>query len=194
MKEELLKKLLEKYYNGDTSVEDELSLKEYFSGEDVLPGYEAEKEIFRLYAVSAAMAAPDDELEDRIKSSIDHLEEPPLQKTRKISRYTAMSIAAGLLILAASYFMLKHHAEPKDTYSDPRLAYTETMKILNEVSVKLNKATEGLKGINKIEKATRSSLGSIEKSTSRISENLRPLGLIYKLSDVNHKTLNNKQQ
>jgi hypothetical protein len=68
------------------------------------------------------------------------------------------------------------------------------MKILNEVSVKLNKATEGLKGINKIEKATRSSLGSIEKSTSRISENLRPLGLIYKLSDVNHKTLNNKQQ
>ena len=122
MKEELLKELLEKYYNGDTSVEEELSLKEYFSGDEVHPGYEAEKEIFRLYSASEEITAPDDGLEARIKLAIDHLEEHQSKQTPVIRRYTVMSIAAALLILVASYFMLKHHAEPEDTFSDPRLA------------------------------------------------------------------------
>jgi hypothetical protein len=194
MKEELLKKLLEKYYNGDTSLEEELSLREYFSGDDILSGYEAEKEIFRLYTISAAIAAPDNDLEVRIKNAIDHLDEHPMLRTHKISRYTIMSIAAGLLILTASYFMLKHHSEPKDTFSDPRLAYAETMKILKEVSFKLNTGKEGLKNISKIEKATRSSMGSIGKSTSIVSENLRPLALINKLSYAHHMTSDNKKQ
>jgi hypothetical protein len=192
MKEELLKTLLEKYYNGDTSVEEETSLKEYFSGDDVLPDYEAEKEIFRLYSASGETSAPDHELESRIKSAIDELDGNKAPHAHFIRRYTVMSIAAALLILVASYFMLKHHAEPEDTFSDPRLAYAETMKILNEVSVKLNKGTSELKNVSKIERAAKSSLNSIGKSTLLLSENLRPLGLINKLSDVNHETLNNK--
>lgn len=192
MKEELLKTLLEKYYKGDTSVEEEKSLKEYFSGDEVLPGYEAEKEVFRLYSASGEISAPDDELEYRIKSAIDELDGNKAPRAHFIRRYTVMSIAAALLILVASYFMLKHRAEPEDTFSDPRLAYAETMKILNEVSVKLNKGTSGLKNVSKIERAAKSSLNSIGKSTLLLSENLRPLGLFNKLSDVNHETLINK--
>lgn len=192
MKEELLKELLEKYYNGETSIEEELRLKEYFSGKDVLPGYEAEKEIFRLYSASGQIAAPDDELEARIKIAIDHLEEPKMKRTPVIRRYTVMSIAAGLLILIASYFMLKHHAEPKDTFSDPRLAYAETMKILNEVSYKLNKGTSALEPVRKVARAAQSGLGSVSKSASVLTDNLKQIRMIDKISNANLGSINRK--
>jgi len=192
MKEELLKELLEKYYNGETSIEEELRLKEYFSGKDVLPGYEAEKEIFRLYSASGQIAAPDDELEARIKIAIDHLEEPKMKRIPVIRRYTVMSIAAGLLILIASYFMLKHHAEPKDTFSDPRLAYAETMKILSEVSYKLNKGTSALEPVRKVARAAQSGLGSVSKSASVLTDNLKPIRMIGKISNANLEIINRK--
>ena len=192
MKEELLKELLEKYYNGETSIEEELRLKEYFSGKDVLPGYEAEKEIFRLYSASGQIAAPDDELEARIKIAIDHFEEPKMKRTPVIRRYTVMSIAAGLLILIASYFMLKHHAEPKDTFSDPRLAYAETMKILNEVSYKLNKGTSALEPVRKVARAAQSGLGSVSKSASVLTDNLKQIRMIDKISNANLGSINRK--
>jgi hypothetical protein len=184
MKEELLKELLEKYYNGETSIEEELRLKEYFSGKDILAGYEAEKDIFRLYSASDQIAAPDDELEARIQLAIDHLEEPKMKRSAIIQRYILMSIAAGLLILIASYFMLKHHAEPKDTFSDPRLAYAETMKILNEVAYKLNKGTSALEPVGKIARVAQTGLGSVSKSASVITDNLKTIRMIDKISNA----------
>ncbi len=52
MKEEKLRQLLNKYYDGNTSPGEEKELKQYFSGNAILPGYEAEKDIFRHYARS----------------------------------------------------------------------------------------------------------------------------------------------
>jgi hypothetical protein len=192
MKEELLKKLLEKYYNGDTSVEEEQYLKEYFLGEDVLPGYEAEKEIFRLYSASCEIITPDNGLESRIKLAIDNLEEQKMNRTPVIRRYTLMSIAAGLLIIIASYFMLKHQAEPKDTYTDPRLAYAETMKILNEVSYKMNKGTSALEPVRKIARAAQAGLCSVSKSASVITDNLKSIRMIDKISNANLESINRK--
>jgi predicted Zn-dependent peptidase len=51
MTENRLKEILDKYYEGESSPEEELELKKYFSGNDVLKGYEAEREIFRQYSV-----------------------------------------------------------------------------------------------------------------------------------------------
>ena len=192
MKEELLKELLEKYYKGDTSVEEELILKEYFSGEGVLPGYEAEQEIFRAYSASGEIIAPDDEFESRIKSAIDELERNRVPHAPVIRRFTIVSIAAALLILIVSYFMLKHQAEPKDTFSDPRLAYAETMKVLNEVSLKLNKGTAALKPVGKFKRAAESGIGKVSKSATLLTESLRPISMIDRISDVKLESINNK--
>jgi len=43
MKEEKLKQLLDRYYDGNTTSEEEKELKEYFSGTDIFPGYELKK-------------------------------------------------------------------------------------------------------------------------------------------------------
>jgi hypothetical protein len=191
MKEELLKKLLEKYYNGDTSVEEELILKEYFSGDEIFPGYEAEKEVFRLYSASDEIPVPDDKLEARIKASIDRIDTHKSEQAPAIRRYPIFSIAAGLLILIASYFMLKQHSGPRDTFSDPRLAYAETMKILNEVSIKLNKGTAALQPLTKISRTANTGIGSVSKSAMLITESLKPIGRIRRVSYVYKENKNN---
>ena len=53
-----------------------------------------------------------------------------------------LSAAAGLLILAGSYFFFVHRAEPEDTFTDPEIAYAETMKILMDVSSQMNHGTQ----------------------------------------------------
>ncbi len=172
MKREELKKLLEKYYDGDTSGEEEENLKNYFSGDNVLPEYKAEIEIFSYYAGSESTPVPSVDFEDRILKGIDDLE----KKQRSISlrkRYiTVFSAAAAILLLIGSYFIFFNQEVQEDTFSDPQLAYAETMRILNEVSVKLNKGTEALKPLSKMQNAMETGLESIDRSASIISTSL----------------------
>jgi len=195
MKEETLKGLLEKYFNGDTSLEEEKVLRKYFSGDDILPGFDTEKEIFNSYSsASEAIPPASEDLESRILSSIDDYEKENHRK-RFPRRYMAISgIAATLLILIGSYFFFIRKAEPADTYSDPVIAYAETMKILNEVSLKLNKGTSALKTISKINTVTQKSIESIDRSASKLSGSFEKIRLIDRLSDTDTQTkkTNNK--
>jgi hypothetical protein len=189
MKQEELKELLERYYNGDTSPEDEIVLRDYFSGDDIFPGYEAEREIFCYYSAKEKIPAPSGDLEARIMKSIDNLEH-----TRSIpgrTRYIVLlSIAATFLILVGSYFFFIRNQEPKDTFSDPRIAYAETMKILNEISVKMNKGTSGLQSISKLNNAARTSMESVGRSTSMITGSFKRIEVIRKLSETDVKKNN----
>jgi hypothetical protein len=182
MKEEILKELLASYYEGMTSPEQEQMLREYFSGNDLFPGYETEREIFRMWHSQHAQST-DPDFEKRILSAIDNIEVKKYVSGRRIRLIAFTGIAAGLLILIASYLLLRQQSEPADTFSDPRLAYAETMKILNEVSVKLNKGTAPLKNISIIERNTRSTMMSIDKSATVIKGSLKPIGLVNRINN-----------
>lgn len=182
MKEEKLKELLERYYNGNTSDEEEFLLKEYFSGNDILPGYEAETEIFRFYSANERMAAPSDKLESSILDSIDYLEEDRKLKKSifKRRRIIIISAAASLLILAGSYFFFISRTGPKDTYNDPRIAYAEAKRILYDVSVRLNRGTQTLQNTVK---TAQKGLISVEKSANLISGQFEIIENIGKIID-----------
>ena len=136
MEENKLKELLDKYYDGDTSPEEELELKTYFSGNNVLPGYEAEKEIFSYYSGMEKIIVPSADFEMRIIKSVDDLERIKLKNNNRKRYITLFSAAATILIMIGSWFFLLREREPADTFSDPTIAYAETMRILNNVSVK----------------------------------------------------------
>jgi hypothetical protein len=184
MKEELLKELLEKYYNGETSLEEEQSLRDFFSNANVPGGYEAEKEIFSYYPELALNTEPDDDLEGRIRVAIDRAGEPVKTRTRFLRPYTLTGIAAGLLILIASYFILADRKSMKDTYSDPQLAYVETIKILREVSFKFNKGTAALKPLAQAGRVAEAGIGTVSRSAARVTDKLKPLA---KISDLNKR-------
>lgn len=194
MKEERLKELLEKYYNGETSLEEERILSELFCGDETIPGYEAEKEIFRHYGEMTIIPAPADDLEKKIMDSIDGYEMKRKQTLRRVRLYSSISIAAAIALFAVFYFFLKQKAEPRDTFSDPRIAYTETVRVLNEVSLKLNRGMEELKPVALISSSARASLRSVKRSASMLKTNLKPMNVVNKLSEVNDGIIKNNNK
>jgi hypothetical protein len=66
--------LLEKYYDGRCSDEEEQILRKYFRETDVPQEFEAEKEMFRYYDSSLSVPEPAAGFEDRILRSIDRSE------------------------------------------------------------------------------------------------------------------------
>ena len=189
MNEEELNRLIEKYYSGESTEEEEYKLKEYFRRSDIPEGYEAEKIIFGYYTESADYIEPSVSFEERIIAGIDASEKKQMQFRRHL--LPVMSAAAGLLILAGSYFFFVNKSQPLDTFKDPRIAYTETIKILMDVSEKMNKGSQVLEPVGKINEMTKKSIETINKSTKYVKQNLKNLDMIQKALGKNRSSDNN---
>src|SRR4030042_2331679 len=182
MKEEKLKELLEKYYRGDTSLSEEEDLRRYFSGDSILEGFETEKKIFSHYAHSDVIPVPSSDFEERIKNAVSNLDSAQVSRSLRKRYIYSFSSAAAVVLMIGSYLIFFNQAKSEDTFSDPRLAYTETMRILNEVSVKLNKGTTALKPIINLQNATLTGIRTVAQSAMIISTNLNRIRLFDQLS------------
>jgi hypothetical protein len=178
MSEKELKLLIGKYYDGISTDEDEKALRAYFSGNNIYPGYEAEKEIFSMFMESYDVPEPSVDFEASVMRAVDARSGEVLYRKIRTLLLPLLSAAAGLLILAGSYFFFIHKSEEKDTYSDPRIAYAETMKVLMEVSSQLNLGTKTLQPVGKINEMKVKGFKSISKSTVLIEKNLKSLGYL----------------
>lgn len=180
MKPEEVKRLLEKYYDGESTLEEELVLKKYFSRNDVPEDLAEEKEIFGYYIQSVAIPEPSVSFEKRIISALDTVDHQSVNLKRRKIFGIITGIAAAIIMLAGSYFFFIQRSEPRDTYSDPEIAYAETMKILYNVSSRLNQGTRALDRIGSMQEVTIESLETINKSASGIIEKMKPLGNLNK--------------
>jgi hypothetical protein len=186
MNEEELKRLIEKYYNGESTEEEESILRDYFRKNNIPEGYEAEKLIFSYYTESAELPEPSLDFEARILAGIDASQIK--RGSQKIKKYLLplLSTAAGLLILAGSYFFFTKRAESRDTFKDPEIAYAETIKILRDVSSQLNHNAQVLEPVGKMSEFTRKSFKSINKSTGIVEKNLKNLDYLQRAIDLSH--------
>jgi|WetSurMetagenome_2_1015567.scaffolds.fasta_scaffold490242_1 hypothetical protein len=179
MNEEELNRLIEKYYNGESTEDEEDKLKDYFRQSDVPDAYEAEKALFGYYTEKADFIEPSVGFEERMIAGIDSSSG---NKMVSIRRYIlpVLTAAAGLLILAGSYFFFAHKSQSIDTFKDPTIAYAETIKILRDVSVKMNRGTQVLEPVGKFSGLTKKSIETINKSTKYVEQNMKNLDLIQK--------------
>lgn len=175
MKEEDLKRLIGKYYEGKSTEEEENVLRDFFNRNNVPEGYEAEKVIFGYYDESQEIPEPSIDFEARILAGIDASEKNAI--SQRIRRYflPVLSTAAGLLILAGSYFFFIKQSERADTFKDPDLAYAETIKILRDVSLQLNHGAQVLEPVGKINEMKIRSVESLNKSARIVERNLKNL-------------------
>ena len=185
MKEEDIKQLLEKYYEGNSSLQEEMLLKEFFSN-NTLEGYESEKEIFRHYSGLNNFDEPDAGFENRIMQRIEASDE----SRGRIRRFLLplAGAAASLIIIGGTWFFLNSRARTVDTFSDPAIAYAETMKILYNVSVKMNRGAEALQPVTRLGEATHKSIDAINESSAKIDKNLRILSKDYGKENESEKT------
>ena len=136
-----IERLLAKYYDGSSSIEEEAFLMAFFE-QEVIPDYlKQDKEMFLFYAAEKEEEYPAD-LENNILEAIEGEESKERSKDRHLPKYLywVSSVAASLLIVLSVYFYQKSPSL-EDTYENPELAYLETKKVLYYVSSKLNKGT-----------------------------------------------------
>jgi hypothetical protein len=150
-----IQELLEKYYKGDTSLEEEEVLRSFFAQQEGHANLKAEAELFRFFTQERSGGLPGD-LEQKLERKIAGVEPGQQKPGLRLRYYWISGVAAAVLILAGIFIDLQIRKNStlivrKDTYEDPYLAYVEAKKVLYMVSEKMNTATEPLKNIEKLD-------------------------------------------
>ncbi len=151
-----MKDQLNKYWEGETSLEEEEDLKSLLS--ETIAEFEEEKALFAHFE-SKKKAELDETFDDELLAKIAALEEPKETKVISFkSFYQQYSrVAAAILVLLVSgmfYINQQQELQPEDTFEDPELAYAEVKKQLLIVSSYLNKGSNTLNELNNLSKAT----------------------------------------
>ncbi|MFN7261181.1 MAG: hypothetical protein ACK5TU_14870 [Cyclobacteriaceae bacterium] len=137
-----LKELLEKYWNCETSLEEEQKLHSFFRG-SVPPEMNETAELFRYFELQRRTKIEASGFDEEVKQKIK--EHRPAGRSVKMY-FNYARIAAGIAVVAAAGFFIREEvrkaypAETEDTFSDPRMALEETKKALMMISNSFNKA------------------------------------------------------
>lgn len=164
--------LLQKFYSGESTIEEEKELKDFFTANDVPRHLWAEQEMFTYYNVGGKDEIPDKELENKIINTIKVAEQEGAKQftNRRKILYMVSSAAAVVALLIVAYFAFIFDTSMQDTYDNPEIAYMQTKETLLFVSAKLNEGTKDIYAIGKFDEATKtlSNISKIEYSTKSI--------------------------
>ena len=127
-----IESLLEKYEEGQTSLQEEAQLKHYFSTETVAPHLEVYRSLFTYFV-----------------SDKQHSSQKLLYTSRSTSVQHRWFASAAVVAIMFSVFMM---FTPKDEFTklsnEEQLAYNETLKAFDLISNYMHKATAQLNTLN----------------------------------------------
>jgi len=142
--------LLSKYWNCETSLEEEQQLREHFKSGNIPEQQKETAALFRYFELQKKKSLTDVSFDAQI-----------LAKTRKEKKgiivklaYNSMRIAAGVAVLLVAIWFIRTEVRKStpqavvDTYSDPKLALEETKKALMMISRSFGRAKEETQKIN----------------------------------------------
>jgi hypothetical protein len=142
--------LLKKYWNCETTLEEEKQLREYFGGHNIPDQLKDTASLFRYFEEAKKKSLNDLAFDGQVM----HKVHAPKQGRMARLAYNAMRIAAGLaVVIAATWFIRSEvrQTTPQavvDTYDDPKLAFEETKKALLMISKSFGTAEEQARKIN----------------------------------------------
>jgi len=180
--------LLERYFSGETSLEDEKVLKEFFQGKDIPVHLASLKEQFEFFSVEKEKEELDASFDDKIIELINQEENQSNRRSRRLYLYMAAGVAASILIIMSLFFQFDPFSKHiKETFSDPQLAYNETIRALLMVSQTLNS------GIQPIAKVSKFNDGVQELSKiSSLNSGMTEFNKVSKFYELQQRFLKNK--
>src|SRR6188768_64861 len=122
--------LLEKYWNAETSLEEEQQLRAYFTGSNTPDHLKETASLFRYFESNKKKSLNDVSFDGKI---ISHVSTSKRSKVIKLV-YNAMRIAAGIAVLVVATWFVRDEIRKStpqalvDTYDDPKMAFEETKK------------------------------------------------------------------
>ena len=170
--------LLKKYWEAETSLQEEQELKELLAASKDAE-LEEEKALFAHFDVKSE-AELDESFDAELLAQIDQLEEQKGARVISLKGYFTRyaSIAAAVLVLCISgalYYQQQQQYQVEDTFEDPELAYAELKKQLLMVSRYLNKGQNTLNELNNLSKGSTelqdfAKLGDASEGLNMLSE------------------------
>ena len=169
VEENKIEQLLNAFYNGDTTPEEEAMLSEFLNSENLDKERFTDRDIFNALNDNSDISLPEG-ITERLESAIDkHIADTSAYKRKKISinrLYIAISSAAAVVLLCIGLFFVSEKPTQSnyiaDTYSDPKEAALAAEKALLLVSNKLNQ------GLSPLEKVTE----NVDKTNKLLNETL----------------------
>ena len=150
-----IKQIIQLYFNGESSLEDEKMLEAYFSSGEVADELKEYTAFFG--GISELVELADDPtIEDDVMDYI--LENEHREKTKYRSMWKVVTgIAASIIIVLGGFlFYQQQNQQPfKDTFDDPEVAYAYAMQTIKFVSGKYNKGLAELSNFEKLQTATK---------------------------------------
>jgi hypothetical protein len=140
MESDKIEQLLEKYFQGETSIAEENELKNYFSSLNVAQHLEQYRPMFGYFSQAKEQ---------------QFQQEVPLQ-TRK-RKVAWLSIAASVVVLLGigTYSYVNYNnvspSQNLGTYDDPEVAFRETQKALALLSTHVNTGIESVQYVEEYE-------------------------------------------
>lgn len=130
--------LLEKYFEGETTLQEEKELKAYFSSNNVAPHLDMYVPMFTNF---------------QKQKEIQFTKALPLQP-RKQNNVKWIGVAASVVVLFGTLLYFNNQNTSKDlgTFSSPEEAFLETQKALHMVSLEVNKGVKSMEVLNEYEK------------------------------------------
>ena len=132
--------LIEKYFQGETSIVEENELKNYFSSSDVAQHLEHYQPIFGYFSQAK---------EHRFTQEIPHLPKSR-DKKRNVAWYSIAALVVVLLGIGTFTYFNNNKANTSQdlgTYKSPELALQETQKALAMLSNQVNVGVESVQYI-----------------------------------------------
>lgn len=159
MKKQELQTLLQKYFDAETSVQEEQILKAYFAKEDIDPELDFYSKFF--LEMAADGSADDDTLSAGI---MEHILQAESAGTRQYRRLwlAVTGIAASLLITFGGLLYYQQRQPFTDTFSNPELAQAYALEVLQYVSSEYNRGVSAMEPVRKVGHATRPLEGSMD--------------------------------
>ena len=149
-----IKQLLQRFFNGESSFEEERKLETYFQSGDVAEEVAEYTEFFG--GISELVSAVDDStIEDDVMDCI--LENEHREKTKfKRLWINVTGIAASIIIILGGFLFYQQKQKPfDDTFENPEQAYAYAEQTLQFVSGKYNKGLAEFSYFEKLQKANK---------------------------------------
>lgn len=159
-----IEQLLEKYDNGETTLQEEQQLKDYFSQETVAPHLEVYQPMFTYFLHTQ---------QEQFTKAI------PLKPKKTNNLYKWISVAAIAVLMFGIYSQVGSSVKSLDDLTEEeRLTYDQTMEAFDLLASNFNKGTQqkwealGLM-TNSLEKGTENMafLGEFSNTTNKIFKN-----------------------
>jgi hypothetical protein len=135
MESQIIEKLLDRYFEAETTGAEEARLKAYFNSGDVAPHLQQYIPMFCYFEQAKT---------EHLNKEISYAPKESKFSAGRKKVYSWVAIAASIVILLGVVIQQENQVSEFGTYEDPELAMQKTREALEMMSVYMNSGTDDL--------------------------------------------------